>query len=72
MAAARSGRGPYKDYRPHLNQMVVGIIMDQDGRAVCSEMWPVNTTDVTTLLSVIERLRQRFAIERVCVGPTAA
>jgi hypothetical protein len=60
-------RGHSKDYRPHLNQMVVGIIMDQDGRPVCSEMWPGNTTDVTTLLPVIDRLRQRFAIRRVCV-----
>ena len=60
-------KGHTKDYRPHLNQMVVGIIMDQDGRPVCSEMWPGNTTDVTTLLPVIDRLRQRFAIGRVCV-----
>jgi hypothetical protein len=60
-------RGHSKDYRPHLHQMVVGIIMDQDGRPVCSEMWPGNTTDVTTLLPVIDRLRQRFAIRRVCV-----
>jgi Transposase DDE domain len=60
-------RGKSKDYRPHLNQMVLGIIMDQRGRPVCSEMWPGNTADVTTLLPVIDRLRQRFAIGRVCV-----
>ncbi len=60
-------KGHSKDYRPHLNQMVVGIIMDQSGRPVCSEMWPGNTTDVTTLIPVIDRLRQRFAIGRVCV-----
>ena len=60
-------KGNSKDYRPHLNQMVLGIIMDQDGRPVCSEMWPGNTADVTTLLPVIDRLRQRFAIGRVCV-----
>ena len=59
--------GKSKDYRPHLNQMVLGIIMDQDGRPVCSEMWPGNTADVTTLLPVIDRLRQRFAIGRICV-----
>jgi transposase len=60
-------RGKSKDYRPHLNQMVLGVIMDQNGRPVCSEMWPGNTADVTTLLAVIDRLRQRFAIGRVCV-----
>src|SRR5450830_272734 len=59
--------GHSKDYRPHLKQMIVGIIMDQDGRPVCSEMWPGNTTDVTTLIPVIDRLWQRFAIGRVCV-----
>jgi hypothetical protein len=59
--------GHSKDYRPHLKQMIVGIIMDQDGRPLCSEMWPGNTTDVTTLIPVIDRLRQRFAIGRVCV-----
>jgi hypothetical protein len=59
--------GKSKDYRPHLNQMILGIIMDQDGRPVCSEMWPGNTADVTTLLPVIDRLRQRFAIGRICV-----
>jgi len=60
-------KGKSKDYRPHLNQMVLGIIMDQNGRPVCSEMWPGNTADVTTLLAVIDRLRQRFAIGQVGV-----
>jgi len=60
-------RGKSKDYRPHLNQMVLGIIMDQRGRPVCSEMWQGNTADVSTLLPVIDRLRHRFAIGRVCV-----
>ena len=49
------------------HQMVVGIIMDQNGRPVCSEMWPGNTTDVITLIPVIDRLRQRFAVGRVCI-----
>ena len=48
--------GHSKDYRPHLKQMIVGVIMDQAGRPVCSEMWPGNTADVTTLVPVIDRL----------------
>ena len=36
-------------------------------RPVCSEMWPGNTADVSVLLPVIDRLRSRFAIGRVCV-----
>jgi hypothetical protein len=60
-------RGHSKDYRPQLNQMIVGAIIDQEGRPVCSEMWPGNTADVTTLIPVVDRLRARFGIERVCV-----
>jgi hypothetical protein len=60
--------GHSKDFRPQLNQMIVAIIMDQTGRPVCSEMWPGNTADVTTLLPVIDRLRGRFGIGRVCAN----
>jgi Transposase DDE domain len=59
--------GHSKDYRPQLHQMIVAVIIDQHGRPVCSEMWPGNTADVTTLLPVVERLRIRFGISRVCV-----
>jgi transposase len=30
-------------------------------------MWPGNTADVTTVIPVIDRLRRRFDITRVCV-----
>jgi hypothetical protein len=30
-------------------------------------MWPGNTGDVTTLIAMIDRLRRRFYIARVCV-----
>ncbi len=47
--------------------MVVGIIIDSEGRPICSELWPGNTTDVKTLVPVIERLRVRFGIGKVCI-----
>src|SRR3990172_1130546 len=59
--------GHSKDHRPDLKQMVVGVILDGRGMPVCSELWPGNTADVKTLLPVIERLRRRFAIGRVCI-----
>jgi transposase len=59
--------GHNKDHRPDLHQMVVGVILDDHGHPVCSEMWPGNTTDVTTLVPVIKRLRNRFAIGRICI-----
>ena len=34
---------------------------------VCSEMWPGNTTDVTTLDQVAGRLQSRFGVRRVCL-----
>ncbi len=49
-------RGYSKDHRPDLNQMIVGVVIDQDGRPVCSELWPGDTADVTTLIPVIDRL----------------
>jgi hypothetical protein len=59
--------GYSKDHRPDLKQMVVGVILDGEGNAVCSELWPGNTTDVTTLQPVAERLKKRFQIGRICV-----
>src|SRR5262245_56930900 len=62
------GRYGYsKDHRPDLRQMILAVLIDGDGRPVCSEMWPGNTADVTTLIPVIDRLRRRFDIGRVCV-----
>jgi Transposase DDE domain len=60
-------RGYSKDYRPDLKQMILGLVVDGDGRPICTEMWPGNTADVTTLLPVVDRLRRRFSIGRVCV-----
>jgi transposase len=59
--------GHSKDHRPDLHQMVGGVILDEHGQPVCSEMWPGNTTDVTTLVPVIKRLRNRVEIGRICV-----
>jgi transposase len=60
-------RGYSKDHRPDLMQMIVGVVIDAAGRPVCSEMWPGNTADVSVLVPVIDRLRRRFGIGRVCV-----
>src|ERR671912_3028618 len=60
-------RGYSKDHRPDLLQMIVGVVIDAEGRPTCSEMWPGNTADVSVLVPVIDRLRSRFGIGRVCV-----
>ena len=59
--------GHSKDHRPDRKQMVVGMILDGEGRPVCCELWPGNTTDVTSLVPIVDRLKQRFHISSVCV-----
>jgi hypothetical protein len=59
--------GHSKDHRPDLYQMVVGAVLDGDGRPICCEMWPGNTTDVKTLIPVIDGLYRRFGIVKVCI-----
>ena len=60
-------RGHSKDHRPDLRQMIVGIALDAEGRPICCEMWPGNTTDVKSLVPVIERMRAKFRVREVCV-----
>lgn len=59
--------GYSKDHRADRKQMIVGVVLDDLGRPICCEMWPGNTTDVNTLIPVIDRLRKRFQIRSVCV-----
>ena len=65
--ATLGAQGYSKDHRPDLMQMILGVVIDAQGRPICSEMWPGNTADVGVLIPVIDRLRGRFAIGRVCV-----
>jgi hypothetical protein len=59
--------GKSKDHRPDLPQMIVGLVLDVHGWPLCCELWPGNTADVTTLLPVVNRLRQRFRVRRVTI-----
>jgi len=34
---------------------------------LCCELWPGHTADVTRLLPVVNRLRRRFRVRRVCI-----
>ena len=47
--------------------MVVALVLYLHGWPLCCELWPGNTADVTTLLPVVNRLRQRFRVRRVCI-----
>jgi len=58
--------GNSKDHRPDLKQMVMGAVLTGEGRPVCCELWPGNQADGTSLLPVVDRLKQRFGLKRVC------
>lgn len=60
-------RGYSKDHRPDLYQMIVGAVLDGQGRPICCELWPGNTTDVKTLIPIVDRLQNRFGVQRVCI-----
>ncbi len=47
--------------------MVVGVVLDDNGRPLCCEMWLGNTTDVNTLIPVVKRIRERFHVSKFCV-----
>ena len=57
--------GKSKDHRPDHLQLVVGVVMRRDGLPVACEIWPGNTSDMTTLVPVIDTLRKRFRIRKV-------
>jgi len=60
-------RGFSKDHRPDLRQMIVGVVLDDNGMPLCCEMWPGNSADVETLIPVVERIRKRFQVSRFCI-----
>ena len=59
--------GHSKDYRGHLKQVVLGIVLDDADRPIASFLLPGNTADVTLLLPVVRRLRERFGIAEACI-----
>ena len=59
--------GHSKDHRSDRKQMIVGMILDGEGRPLCCEFWPGNVTDVKTLIPVVDRLQQRFRIRSICI-----
>jgi hypothetical protein len=59
--------GHSKDHRPDEHQMIVGAVLDGAGRPICCELWPGNTSDVTTLIPIVDRLWRRFRLRQVCI-----
>ncbi len=65
------GQGPQlarwgysRDRRPDRKQLVLALVVTKEGIPIYHEVFPGNTTDVTTLVPIVEVLRGRFHIER--------
>ena len=59
--------GKSKDHRPDRKQMIVGAVLDNVGRPICCELWPGNTSDAKALTPIVDRLKTRFHIQRICI-----
>ena len=61
-------RGHSKDHRPDLMRLVRCVVIDAEGRPVCTEIMPGNTADVRVLLPVVDRLRGRMHVNKAAVA----
>lgn len=59
--------GKSKDHRSDHLQLVIGVVMRRDGFPIACEIWPGNTSDMKTLVPVIQSLKKRFKIKKVVV-----
>jgi transposase len=48
-------------------QVVMGLLIDRDGRPIGFEIFPGNTFEGTTLVKVLEKLHKHFKLERVVI-----
>jgi transposase len=57
--------GHSRDERPGNLQIVFGLLTDQHGRPVAVEVFDGNTGDPKTVAAQVDKLRERFSLERV-------
>ena len=58
-------RGYSKEKRGDLKQLIVGILMTKEGLPIGCEVFPGNTSDLKSFLSVIEKLKTRYSIGKL-------
>lgn len=59
--------GYSRDHRPDRPQIVYGLLCNRDGCPVAVEVFAGDTADPTTLGAQVDKLKARFALERVVV-----
>jgi transposase len=56
-----------KDGKMNEVQVVLALLIDKDGRPISFEVFPGNTFEGHTLLSTLDRIKERFQIEQVII-----
>jgi transposase len=57
--------GYSRDGKLDCRQIVIGIVMTREGIPLCHHVFPGNTVDKSTVVSVIHDLKSRFRLDRV-------
>lgn len=57
--------GYSRDHRTDRPQIVYGLLCDAEGRPISIEVLPGNTADPNAFSNLVQRVRERFGIERV-------
>ena len=58
-------KGYSRDHRSDLEQIVIGVVMTQDGIPLAHYTFPGNTSDKSTLIKVVEDIKKRFGVKAV-------
>jgi hypothetical protein len=62
-----AARGYSRDKKRGVAQIEYGLLCDPDGRPVAIEVFKGNTADPTAFISIVETIRTRFKLERLCM-----
>ena len=60
-----AARGYSRDKKRGLAQIEYGLLTDPDGRPVAIEVFKGNTADPSAFISIVERIRSRFCLDRL-------
>lgn len=60
-------KGYSRDDKPHKNQIVIGVVMTQDGIPIAHYTFRGNTVDSKTVQPVIEDIKKRFGVSNITI-----
>lgn len=57
--------GYNREHRKGVKQVLVGILMTQEGLAIGHEVWSGSTSDIKAMEEILDKIKQRFNIQRI-------